>query len=155
MIIAGSRPPGHGEDPSERLHGAVPPSRVGVSQHLLVLDDGLAQRIGVAGQIVEFDGRSGIRASTGDDFFDYVTKTNPSAGEAFNSAMEGGATLQALALAHELQPDAVLMDLYMPALDGIEAARLIKRDLPEIDQRRPLIGVEAPRPGKRDARSCT
>lgn len=42
--------------------------------------------------------RSGIEAATGHEFFDYVTKIRPEAGEAFNRAMAAGATVQALAL---------------------------------------------------------
>ncbi len=37
---------------------------------------------------------------------------------------------EALERAKELQPDVVLMDLYMPGLDGVSATRLIKRELP-------------------------
>ena len=38
---------------------------------------------------------------------------------------------EAVALAEELAPDLVLMDIRMPSLDGIEATRLIKAARPE------------------------
>jgi len=40
--------------------------------------------------------------------------------------------LQAIQKAHELRPDVIVMDMTMPGLGGLEAARQMKRDLPDI-----------------------
>jgi NarL family two-component system response regulator LiaR len=47
-------------------------------------------------------------------------------GEAANGA-------EALRLAHELEPDVVLMDLLMPVMDGIAATEAIRRELPGVE----------------------
>lgn len=44
---------------------------------------------------------------------------------------EAGDGREAVALTRELQPDLVLMDIAMPLLNGIDAARQIKRDCPD------------------------
>jgi|SRR5947209_3947818 len=46
---------------------------------------------------------------------------------------EAGDGRQALALARELQPDIVLMDLMMPVMNGIEATTAIRQELPDTE----------------------
>ncbi|MCC7205793.1 MAG: response regulator transcription factor [Anaerolineae bacterium] len=46
---------------------------------------------------------------------------------------EGVDGRQAVELARRLQPDIVLMDLLMPALSGVEATAIIRRELPDVE----------------------
>ena len=62
--------------------------------------------------------RDGLRRSMTESGFDVV-------GEASNGE-------EAVHLAHALRPDIVLMDVTMPVLDGIEATRLIRHQLPNV-----------------------
>ncbi len=45
---------------------------------------------------------------------------------------EGDNGYNALEKAEQLKPDVILMDLYMPGLDGIAATRLIKKNMPDV-----------------------
>jgi two-component system, NarL family, response regulator LiaR len=46
---------------------------------------------------------------------------------------EAGNGEEGLAMARQLQPDVVLMDLLMPGMDGIAATAIIRRELPDIE----------------------
>ena len=50
----------------------------------------------------------------------------------FEVVGEAGNGFDAVEAAHKLHPDVVLMDLFLPGLDGVAATRLIVRDLPDV-----------------------
>lgn len=62
--------------------------------------------------------REGVRGALVDEGFDVV-----------GEAADGD---EAVRLAVELQPDVVLMDVSMPARDGVAATALIRRDAPDV-----------------------
>lgn len=45
---------------------------------------------------------------------------------------EAGDGLEAIARAQETVPDVILMDIHMPECDGLEAVRIIKREMPHV-----------------------
>ena len=49
--------------------------------------------------------------------------------EVVATAVDG---LQAIELAEDLEPDAVVLDLHMPLLDGVSTAARLRRDYPSI-----------------------
>lgn len=53
--------------------------------------------------------------------------------EGFEVVGEAGNGFDAVDLARQLLPDVVLVDLYLPRLDGVATTKLIKREMPQIE----------------------
>ena len=65
-------------------------------------------------------------------FFRGAAREVLSALPGFREVAEAASGPEAVALALELRPDLVLLDVRMPGMDGIEAARRIKAAAPEV-----------------------
>jgi DNA-binding NarL/FixJ family response regulator len=50
--------------------------------------------------------------------------------QGFDVVGEAGDGAEAVAMAQRLQPDVILMDVTMPEMDGVEACRAVRKDLP-------------------------
>ena len=75
-----------------------------------------------------------IRVLLADDhtFFRHGVATFLAAEADFEVVGEAADGRQALEMARELMPDVILMDVSMPVMDGIEATRLIKAEIPYV-----------------------
>jgi CheY-like chemotaxis protein len=73
-----------------------------------------------------------------DDARDLVATLLEHAGYSVVAAADG---FEGVAMARKHLPDAILMDIFMPRLDGIEATRQLKTD--ELTERIPVIAYTA------------
>jgi two-component system response regulator NreC len=73
-------------------------------------------------RILIADDNSSVRSGIADILTDNAMEV---CGEAFNGA-------DALQKAHDLNPDLVLLDVSMPGTNGLEIARVMREELPEI-----------------------
>src|SRR5215469_12082459 len=104
---------------SFRGYPACKRSRLVAALRILIVDDNDAVRAGI---------RALLASRT-----DYAV-----CGEAVDG-------LDAIAKAEQLHPDVVLMDISMPHMNGLEATRLLQRDVPEaqvliVSQNDPVMG---------------
>jgi DNA-binding NarL/FixJ family response regulator len=80
------------------------------------------------------DGGSGIRVLLADDDRPFVDSLTPLIERQPELAVVGTASngLAAIELAEELRPDAIVIDLHMPLLDGVSAVARLRRDHPSM-----------------------
>jgi DNA-binding NarL/FixJ family response regulator len=94
---------GHGHDPNGP-RGPADTGGTGLSIRLMLADDHRMLR-------------EGLRRSMSDQGFDVV-----------GEARDGD---EAVRLAEELEPDVILMDVTMPEMDGVEACRAVRAQVPD------------------------
>ncbi|HEX6490988.1 MAG TPA: response regulator transcription factor [Gaiellaceae bacterium] len=89
--------------------------------------------------------RQGIRVLLADDDPDFVESLRELIDKQPELEVVGsvGNGLEAIELADELEPDAVVIDLHMPLVDGVAAVARIRRDHPSVCLVA-LTGDEAP-----------
>jgi DNA-binding NarL/FixJ family response regulator len=77
---------------------------------------------------------AGIRVLLADDDTAFVESLRPLIDQQPELVVVGAAHdgLDAIELADELQPDAVVIDLHMPLLDGVSAVARLRRDNPSL-----------------------
>jgi DNA-binding NarL/FixJ family response regulator len=77
---------------------------------------------------------AGIRVLLADDDAAFVESLRPLIDQQPELVVVGAAHdgLDAIELADELQPDAVVIDLHMPLLDGVSAVARLRRDNPSL-----------------------
>ena len=88
-------------------------------------------------RLVRGHGRYRILVAEDDEAYLEVLATALEEDDRFAVAGRARDGRQALELAARLSPDAVVMDIEMPVVDGVEATRLLKAQLPDV----PVVAI--------------